>query len=208
MISYLAQFRSPAVQRYVHELTTEIGDRIDNITGALSMFIEIGECGGVMGKQCTDMLHRCPNNQVPSATCCIEFIEFNYCSDILLCGPRIYVTVFIRFHRQFVVGFRECFLVFIAGVQHCGCSEQSLGINLEAGHLVCSSMAFRAPSFLTSLSRSPGHRVPWWVLIWIKRSPLVFLVMSVACFSAGLVLFTYASGQVRRPAPLSSYIRS
>lgn len=67
-------------------------------------------------------------------------------------------------------------------------------------------MAERRPTNLTSSSRSPGHRVPWWVLIWIKRSPLVFLVMSVACFSAGLMLFTYSSGQVRRPAPLSSCV--
>ena len=60
------------------------------------------------------------------------------------------------------------------------------------------------------LSRSPGHRVPWWVLIWIKRSPLVFLVASVACFSMGLVLFGYSSGQVRplqilTPAVWKSY---
>ncbi|KAL4079435.1 WD40-repeat-containing domain protein [Scleroderma citrinum] len=52
-------------------------------------------------------------------------------------------------------------------------------------------------SWEMAMYRSPGHRVPWWVLIWIKRSPLVFLVMSVACFSAGLVLFTYASGQAK-----------
>jgi hypothetical protein len=59
--------------------------------------------------------------------------------------------------------------------------------------------SFRAPLIfgrMTALSRSPGHRVPWWVLIWIKRSPLVFLVMSVACFSVGLMLFTYATDQV------------
>ena len=95
-----------------------------------------------MGKQCTDMLHRCPNNQVPSATCCIKFIEFVDCGDILLSGHCIYVTVFIRFHRHCVVGFRECFLVFIAGVQHCGCSEQSPGINLEAGYVVGFFLAF------------------------------------------------------------------
>ncbi|KAG2155134.1 uncharacterized protein EDB93DRAFT_1248090 [Suillus bovinus] len=47
-----------------------------------------------------------------------------------------------------------------------------------------------------AMYRSPGHRVPRWVLIWIKRSPLVFLVMSVACFSAGLMLFTYATDHV------------
>ncbi|TFY80138.1 hypothetical protein EWM64_g3875, partial [Hericium alpestre] len=46
-----------------------------------------------------------------------------------------------------------------------------------------------------AMYRSPGHRVPWWVLIWIKRSPLVFLVLSVACFSVGLVLFAYSSKQ-------------
>jgi len=38
--------------------------------------------------------------------------------------------------------------------------------------------------------------VPWWVLIWIKRSPLVLLVMSVTCFSIGLCLFAYGSDQV------------
>ncbi|KAF9220016.1 WD40 repeat-like protein [Gyrodon lividus] len=42
LAEYKNQFRSPAVQRYVHDLTTEIGDHIDNITGTLSMFIEIG----------------------------------------------------------------------------------------------------------------------------------------------------------------------
>lgn len=45
-------------------------------------------------------------------------------------------------------------------------------------------------------SRSPGHHVPWWVLIWLKRSPLVFLVLSVSCFSIGLVFFSYSSRQV------------
>jgi hypothetical protein len=30
----------------------------------------------------------------------------------------------------------------------------------------------------------------------MKGSPLVFLVVAIACFSAGVVLFTYSSGQV------------
>ncbi|KZS96236.1 WD40 repeat-like protein [Sistotremastrum niveocremeum HHB9708] len=67
-----------------------------------------------------------------------------------------------------------------------------------------SSLVFSIASAVNSLLgltwkqamyRSPGHRVPWWVLIWIKRSPLIFLVISVAAFSVGLVLFAYASGQ-------------
>ncbi|KAF7986338.1 hypothetical protein HWV62_35326 [Athelia sp. TMB] len=53
-----------------------------------------------------------------------------------------------------------------------------------------------------AIYRSPGHKVPWWVQIWIKRSPLAFLVCSVTCFSMGLVIFTYSSGQ---PSPLSDW---
>ena len=127
------------MQRYVHDLTTEIGDHIDNITGTLSMFIEIGECGGIMGKQCTDMLHRCSNNQVPSTACCVKSTKSVDCGDVLLCGHRKYVTVFIRFHWKCLGGFRECFLVFVASVQYRSCSEQSPGANLEAGYVVGSS---------------------------------------------------------------------
>ncbi|OAX41895.1 WD40 repeat-like protein [Rhizopogon vinicolor AM-OR11-026] len=42
-----------------------------------------------------------------------------------------------------------------------------------------------------SIHRSPTHRVPWWVLTLIRRSPFVLLVMAVACFSAGLMLVSY-----------------
>jgi hypothetical protein len=172
------------------------------------MFIEIGEGVGVMGKQCTDMLYRCSNNQVPSATCCNEFTESVDCGNILFCGHRNYPTIFLQCNRECVGGFRERVLVFIPGIQYRGRSKQSVRVNLEAGYVVGPSLASERHKIgsLTSSSRSPGHRVPWWVLIWIKRSPLVFLVMSVACFSAGLMLFTYSSGQVRRLAPLSSYL--
>ena len=39
----LGQFRFPAVQRYIHDLSSEMGEHIDNITSALSMFIEVGK---------------------------------------------------------------------------------------------------------------------------------------------------------------------
>ncbi|QRV90650.1 hypothetical protein RhiJN_18668 [Ceratobasidium sp. AG-Ba] len=43
--------------------------------------------------------------------------------------------------------------------------------------------------------RSPRAYVPWWVAIWITRTPLFFLVGSVIAFSTGLCLFTYSSKQ-------------
>lgn len=36
------QFKYPAVQRYVHDLTGEMGEHLDSIASSLSMFIEIG----------------------------------------------------------------------------------------------------------------------------------------------------------------------
>lgn len=40
--------------------------------------------------------------------------------------------------------------------------------------------------------------MPWWVLFWINKTPLAFLVASVSCFSIGLCLFTFATGQASR----------
>lgn len=40
---FLGHFRYPSVQRYIHDLSMEMGEHIDNITATLSMFIEIGK---------------------------------------------------------------------------------------------------------------------------------------------------------------------
>ncbi|KZV92657.1 WD40 repeat-like protein [Exidia glandulosa HHB12029] len=45
--------------------------------------------------------------------------------------------------------------------------------------------------------RSPEHRVPWWILMWVDTFPLLFLFVSAVAFTLGLLLFTYASGQRR-----------
>lgn len=41
--TYEGQFKYPAVQRYLHDLTSEMGEHLDSITSSLSIFIEIGE---------------------------------------------------------------------------------------------------------------------------------------------------------------------
>ncbi|KAG8916205.1 hypothetical protein FRC01_003300 [Tulasnella sp. 417] len=48
-----------------------------------------------------------------------------------------------------------------------------------------------------AMYRSPRSAVPFVVMIWLTRTPLIFLVVSVMAFSAGLVCFTYASDQGR-----------
>ncbi|CAE6500502.1 unnamed protein product [Rhizoctonia solani] len=57
-----------------------------------------------------------------------------------------------------------------------------------------SQLAYR---WSVAIYRSPRCYVPWWVSVWIARTPLFFLVGSVIAFSVGICVFTYSSGQAR-----------
>ncbi|KAI0262535.1 WD40 repeat-like protein [Gloeopeniophorella convolvens] len=160
--AYEGQFRYPAVQRYLHDLLSEIGEHIESISSSLSMFVEIG---------------------VPT----IRFAQKHGATNLLNLST---VATFFS-------------AVTATTLQY---SFESHGTPLEdaVNGFWFTSMVFSIAAAVNSLLgltwkqamyRSPGHRVPWWVLIWIKRSPLVFLVLSVACFSVGLVLFAYSSKQ-------------
>ncbi|KAG0698073.1 hypothetical protein DFH29DRAFT_121383 [Suillus ampliporus] len=159
---YKGQFRYPAVQRYIHDLTSEIGDHIDNITVNLSMFIEIG---------------------VPT----IRFAQQHAAANLLnLSTVATFFSAVTATTLQFSYQLTD------------GVLEKAVNAFWFSSLVFSIAAAVNSLLGLTwkqAMYRSPGHRVPWWVLIWIKRSPLVFLVMSVACFSAGLMLFTYATDQ-------------
>ncbi|KAG2046627.1 WD40 repeat-like protein [Suillus hirtellus] len=159
---YKGQFRYPAVQRYIHDLTSEIGEHIDNITVNLSMFIEIG---------------------VPT----IRFAQQHAAANLLnLSTVATFFSAVTATTLQFSYQLTD------------GVLEKSVNAFWFSSLVFSIAAAVNSLLGLTwkqAMYRSPGHRVPWWVLIWIKRSPLVFLVMSVACFSAGLMLFTYATDQ-------------
>lgn len=159
---YKGQFKYPAVQRYVHDLTAEMGEHIDSITGTLSMFIEVG---------------------VPT----IRFAQKHGAANLLtLSTVATFFSAVTATTLQF--SYSQTGDVLSDGVNAFWFSSLVFSIAAAVNSLL-------GLSWKQAMYRSPGDRVPWWVLIWIKRSPLVFLVMSVACFSAGLVLFTYSTNQ-------------
>ncbi|KAF8648232.1 hypothetical protein AX16_006314 [Volvariella volvacea WC 439] len=166
---YQGQFRYPAVQRYINDLTTDMGDHIDSITSTLSMFIEVG---------------------VPI----IRFAQKHGASNLLnLSTVATFFSAVTATTLQFSFELER--------------SPAADSVNCLWFASLVFSIAAAVNSLLgltwkQAIYRSPGHRVPWWVLIWIKRSPLVFLVMSVACFSIGTCCFTYATHQ----APITSTI--
>ncbi|KAJ7485562.1 hypothetical protein FB451DRAFT_1230279 [Mycena latifolia] len=159
---YQGQFRYPAVQRYVHDLTAEMGEHIDSITSTLVMFVEIGVPTIRFGqKHKTDNLLNLSTVATFFSAVTATTLQFSF--NLLGTALRDAVNCF---------WFASLVFSIAAAV------NSLLGLTWKQ-----------------AMYRSPGHRVPWWVLIWIKRSPLVFLVMSVACFSIGLCLFAYASNQ-------------
>ncbi|KAF9244203.1 WD40-repeat-containing domain protein [Melanogaster broomeanus] len=163
LYGYKNQFRSPAVQRYAHDLTSEIGAHMDNVTVALSIFIEIGiPTIWFHQQQATKNLLNVSTLSIFFGLVDATLLQYSYTSK----GNVLSNSVNIFWLSSLVFS--------IAG-----------GVNGLLGL-----------TWKQSIYRSPLHRVPWWVLVWMKGSPLVFLVIAVACFSAGVVLFTFSSGQV------------
>ncbi|KAF8842942.1 hypothetical protein BDN67DRAFT_925392 [Paxillus ammoniavirescens] len=169
--TYKSQFKYPAVQRYIHDLTSEMGEHVDSITSTLITFIEVG---------------------VPT----IRFAQKHGASNLLtLSTVATFFSAVTATTLQF--SYSSTSTVLAKSVNAFWFSSLVFSIAAAVNSLL-------GLSWKMAMYRSPGHRVPWWVLIWIKRSPLVFLVMSVACFSAGLVLFTYATGQGKVTATITS----
>ncbi|KAL1743517.1 hypothetical protein HDZ31DRAFT_64939 [Schizophyllum fasciatum] len=160
---YAGQFRYPAVQRYVHDLCSEMGSHLDNITSTLCMFIEVG---------------------VPT----IRFAQKHGANNLLnLSTVATFFSAVTATTMQF-------------SYELSNDNPTAVAVNCFWFGSLVFSIAAAVNSLLgltwkQAMYRSPGHKVPWWVSIWIKRSPLVFLVMSVACFSIGLCCFSYASLQ-------------
>ncbi|KAF8591362.1 WD40 repeat-like protein [Ramaria rubella] len=156
------QFRFPAVERYVHDLSGEMGNHIEAITSTIGVFVEVG---------------------VPT----IRFAQKHTATNLLnLSTVATFFSAVTATTIQFSFNLND--------------NPLQNAVNAFWFSSLVFSIASAVNSLLgltwkQAMYRSPRHRVPWWVLIWIKRSPLIFLVISVAAFSVGLVLFTWASTQ-------------
>jgi len=170
---YSGQFRYPAVQRYIHDLSTEMGEHMEELTSSLGMFIEVG---------------------VPM----IRFAQQHGADNLLnLSTVATFFSAVTATTLQFSYELTE------DNVSHAVNSLWFMSMVFSIAAAVNSLLGL---TWKQAMYRSPGHRVPWWVLIWIKRSPLVFLVLSVACFSVGLCCFAYASGQAKITSTLTTVL--
>ncbi|KAI0699396.1 WD40-repeat-containing domain protein [Cytidiella melzeri] len=63
-------------------------------------------------------------------------------------------------------------------------------------------------SRMQAIYRSPDHHVPWWVLMWIKQFPIIFLVLSVVCFFIALILMAFTPQQSRATLIVTTFLSS
>ncbi|KAF8605224.1 hypothetical protein BDV93DRAFT_76919 [Ceratobasidium sp. AG-I] len=63
---------------------------------------------------------------------------------------------------------------------------------LSIGSIINSQLAYY---WRTAECCPPRNHVPWWIEVWVTRTPLILLVGSVFTFLAGLCAFTYSSSQ-------------
>ena len=119
------KLKSPAVQRYLHELMVDVGEHLSSVSTALSMFIEVGQSPhlhghGVALRLTLDPRSRYSNYPFRTTTRGEQFFESLDDRDILLCRHGDNPTILVPkcWHRSC----RRCqwILVYVPGIQHCG----------------------------------------------------------------------------------------
>lgn len=92
------QFKYPAVQRYLHDLTSEMADHLDTITSSLSMFLEIGTLvkGGKHYYFQFTFPTRYSNDSFRAKTRCEQSSQPYHSGDLFLCCHCDHSPVLIR----------------------------------------------------------------------------------------------------------------
>ncbi|KDQ13401.1 hypothetical protein BOTBODRAFT_66862 [Botryobasidium botryosum FD-172 SS1] len=166
MKEYEGQFRYPAVERYVNDLSVEMGEHMENVTQALIVFVETGVPTIRFTQEHT--AHGLQNLSTVAtffSAVTASMLQYSYQYDQSASPSQVRV-------KDAVNMLWICSLVF----------SVAAAINSVL------SLHWRAAMY-----RSPRNYVPWLVLMWITRTPLFFLVASVLAFSAGLVCFTFSN---------------
>ncbi|KAF8997103.1 hypothetical protein BDQ17DRAFT_1429310 [Cyathus striatus] len=165
LYTYTGQFRKQFVRKYLHDLSNEMGEHIDNTIASVSEFKEVG-----IRTIRYDQKHRTAN-----------FPHISTIATLLSIVSAMSTQLSFNQVGNLTADLVKCFWF------------ASLVFSIAAAMNSLLGLTWRQ-----AIYRSPYRRVPWLILFWIKYSPLVFLDMWLVCFSTGLCLFAYSSGQPLR----------
>ncbi|KDQ56958.1 hypothetical protein JAAARDRAFT_78863 [Jaapia argillacea MUCL 33604] len=168
----------PAVRRLLHDLTADLGDHAQSLAACLQFFITSGGYFYVP----SNLWHYSHLAGVPA----IRFAQTHAAQNMLSIST---IATFLSAVTATTLQFSYPSTKTISNNVVNGCWFTSLVFSIGAAINGVLGMTWRQAIYC-----SPGS-VPLWFLIWIRHSPLIFLMISVACFSTGLVFFTYSSSQ-------------
>ncbi|QRV75851.1 WD repeat protein [Ceratobasidium sp. AG-Ba] len=159
---FRGQLKTIAVQRYINDLTVDIGMHMGAMRDALGSFIYVG----------VPTIRHAQRHTAEG---------LQYLSTVATFFSGVTATTIQYSFDQ--VGNARADLVNALWI---------ISLIFSIASAINSQLAYH---WRAAMYRSPRNYVPWWVTIWIKRSPLFFLIGSVIAFSIGLCVFTYSSGQ-------------
>ncbi|KAG8788489.1 hypothetical protein FRC12_014530, partial [Ceratobasidium sp. 428] len=176
---FKGQLKTIAVQRYINDLSVDIGMHMESMKDALNTFSEVG----------IPTIRHAQNHTANG---------LQYLSTVATFFSGVTATTIQYSFDQ--VGNTRADLVNALWI---------ISLIFSIASAINSQLAYHCEDYVNirkihikgcylgraAMYRSPRNYVPWWVTIWIKRSPLFFLIGSVIAFSIGLCVFTYSSGQ-------------
>lgn len=193
------QLKHAPVRRYLHDLSDEMGGHLESISQYISNFNETCRRSLLRlmaAERYAQYSSRYTYHSGHAAARGTQLTQSFHPCDRLLCGRSNNASILLSNFWKPAQQCRQRFLVQFHRPFDCGSRQLASRSSLEASHVVREGNN-HCPLILTDISRAPGRHVPWWVISWLRRSPLVFLVSAVSCFSIGLVIFSYST-QVRR----------
>ena len=144
-------------------------------------------------------------NQVFTATRCRRFATSFDRGNIFLRGDRLHITIQVRAQidcdgvTTLLTSTICSYQVYETRTQQAVNLLWLISLVFSLASAINSQLAYH---WRSAIYRSPRSCVPWWVSIWINRTPLFFLVASVISFSAGLVCFTFSTYHNRPFIPI------
>ncbi|CAE7180293.1 unnamed protein product [Rhizoctonia solani] len=159
---FQGQLKTIALQRYINDLSTDIGSHMEAMNGALASFMEVGV-------PTIRHAQRHTANGLQNLSAVATFFSGVTATTIQYSFDQTGTVLADLVNALWIIS-----LIF------------------SIASAINSQLAYH---WRAAIYRSPRSHVPWWVSIWIKRSPLFFLIGSVIAFSIGLCVFTYSSRQ-------------
>ncbi|KAF8599392.1 WD40 repeat-like protein [Ceratobasidium sp. AG-I] len=168
---FKGQFQVVAVAQYINDLTEDLGGHLDSVETSLHMFIKVVV----------------PQMRLSQERAAAGLLNL---SAVATFFSGVTATTLQRalnpINYQFSFDDHGSPLPDLVNVLWIS------GLVLSIASAINSQLAYH---WRAAMCRSPQNYVPWWAAVWITRTPLIFLAMSVLAFSTGLCAFTYSSSQ-------------